>query len=178
MNILNNNERDFAGLTYDQAVKKYSDTVTRICVLRCGNAEDVKDCYQNVFLKLYLSKSSFESQEHLKAWLIQVAIHECSDLHRQYWKKNVVLSDDTAVLDMFGITKCVEDKSDSILAVVMTLPIKYRQVIYLYYYEEYKIDEIAKILKINESTLKSQLVRGRRILKSKLGGFKNEEIFI
>jgi len=178
MIIRNNNERDFAGLTYDRAVKKYSDTVTRICVLRCGNAEDVKDCYQNVFLKLYLSKVEFESYEHIKAWLIQVAIHECSDLHRQYWKKNVVLSNDTSVLDMFGIVKCAEEKSDNILELVMSLPIKYRQVIYLYYYEEYKTNEIAQILKINESTLKSQLARGRKILKNKLGGCNNEEIFI
>ena len=178
MNIRNDNERDFVGLTYDQAVIKYSDTVTRICVLRCGNAEDVKDCYQNVFLKLYLSKVTFESREHVKAWLIQVAIHECSDLHRQYWKKNVVLSSDNTLLEIFGIVKGTEDNSDSVLEIVMSLPMKYRQVIYLYYYEEYKTNEIAQILKINESTLKSQLARGRKILKSKLGGFSNEEIFI
>lgn len=177
MNIVENDWGNLAGLSYEQAVRKYSDTVTRICVIRCGNAEDVKDCYQNVFLKLYISKNEFESYEHIKAWLIQVAIHECSDLHRQYWKKNVVLSDDASMLEMFGFKNNADDDSDSTIEYVLSLPLKYRQVIYLYYYEDYKTNEIAQILGTNESTVKSQLARGRKMLKNKLGGFNNEEIF-
>lgn len=177
MNIQNNQERKFVDLTYEQAVKKFSDTVTRLCVMRCGNTEDVKDCYQNVFLKLFVSKVEFESYEHIKAWLIQVTLNECVDLHKQYWKKNVLLSNDATILEMFGLQANEKDHSDSTLEAVMTLPGKYRQVIYLYYYEEYRTHEIAQILSIKESTIKSQLARGRKVLKNKLGGYNNEEIF-
>jgi len=177
MNIQNNQERKFVDLNYEQAVKKFSDTVTRLCIMRCSNSEDVKDCYQNVFIKLYISKVDFESYEHIKAWLIRVTVNECTDLHKQYWKKNVLLSNDNSMLEIFGLHVNEQDHSENTFEAVMALPGKYRQVIYLYYYEEYKLHEIAQILNIKESTVKSQLARGRNILKNKLGGYKNEEIF-
>ena len=179
MNIQNNQERSFVDLTYEEAVKKFSDTVTRLCVIRCGNTEDVKDCYQNVFLKLYISEVEFENYEHIKAWLIKVTVNECLDFHKQYWKKNVLLSDNNTMLEMFGlhVYGVGEEPIDSTLETVLALPGKYRQVIYLYYYEEYKTHEIAQILSLKESTIKSQLARGRKVLKNKLGGYNNEEIF-
>lgn len=177
MNAQGNEGPKFVDLTYEHTVKMFSDTVTRLCMMNCGIAEDVKDCYQNVFLKLYVSKVEFESYEHIKAWLIHVTINECRDLHRQYWKKNILLSDDTSALEMFGLHTSPEDKTDNTLEAVLTLPRKYRQVIYLHYYEDYKTHEIARILNLNESTIKSQLARGRRILKIKLGGYYDKETF-
>ena len=90
----------YAGLDYEQAMRKYADMITRICIMRCGNTEDAKDCFQNVFIKLYTAEKHFETEEYLKAWLIQVAIHQCTDYHRQAWNRKVALEDDITKLDI------------------------------------------------------------------------------
>ena len=79
-----NSEKLFAGLTFEQAVRRYADTVTAVCVMRLQNYADAEDCFQNTFSKLWLKSPDFQSEEHLKAWLIRVAIHECAD----YMRKN------------------------------------------------------------------------------------------
>lgn len=158
------------GFTYEDAVDTYADMVTRICLLRCSCAEDAKDCFQNTFIKLYQKKPEFRSKEHIKAWLIQVAIHECIDYNRQFWKRKVVCTD---VLGDF-LSKNTEKRTDindfSITKAVMSLPTKYRHVIYLYYYEEYDINEIANLLHKKPNTIKSQLGRGRELIKRQIGG--------
>lgn len=165
----------FATLTYEETVRKYADMVTRVCVMRCGNVEDAKDCFQNVFLKLYLSDKQFESEEHLKAWLLTVAIHQCQDMVKQFWKRNITLSGDSSELDLKQVN--VENETDSeVLSEVLSLPVKYRQVLYLYYYEEYDVAGVASILQLKEATVKSQLQRGRCLLKRKLGGVADEAI--
>lgn len=156
-------ERLFAGLSYEQAVRKYADTVTGVCVMRLRNMADAEDCFQNTFTKLYFKSPEFDSEEHLKAWLIRVAIRECVSYMRK--NRRVILSDkiqeETIIFD--------EDASDMSWALFQT-PAKYREVLYLYYCEQYKVSEIAKILKKNENTVKSLLKRGRKLLKSIYGG--------
>ena len=68
---------------YEEVVYQYSDMVTRIAVMNVKNYDDAKDCYQNVFMKLYCYNKKFESEEHLKAWLIRVTINECKDYQKQ-----------------------------------------------------------------------------------------------
>ena len=70
-----NSDKRFADLTFEQAVHKYADTVTGVCVMRLQNAADAEDCFQNTFSKLWFKSPDFQSEEHLKAWLIRVAIH-------------------------------------------------------------------------------------------------------
>lgn len=156
-------EQLFAGLNYEQAVRKYADTVTGVCVMRLQNMADAEDCFQNTFTKLYFKSPEFDSEEHLKAWLIRVAIRECASYMRK--NRRVILSDkiqeETIIFD--------EDASDMSWALFQT-PSKYRDVLYLYYCEQYKVSEIAKVLKKNENTVKSLLKRGRGLLKSIYGG--------
>lgn len=145
---------------YKTIVNQYSDMVTRIAIMNVKNVDDAKDCYQNVFMKLYCCNKEFDSLEHLKAWLIRVTINECKDYQKQFWKRNI---------DIDEIIVGKQDEKLVILPVVMKLSSKYRNVLYLYYYEGYSTKEIAKILKVNINTVKSQLIRGRKLLKKKLG---------
>ena len=156
-------EKRFARLTYEQAVRKYADTVTRVCMMRLRNFADAEDCFQNVFFKLCFKSPDFENEEHLKAWLIRVAIHECVSYLR---KNRGVLPLDAAKEQavMFDW-----DTSDMSWALMQTPP-KYREVLYLYYCERYKVAEIAQILGKNENTVKSLLKRGRERLNSIYGG--------
>lgn len=160
-------DKQFAGLSFEEAVRRYADTVTGVCVMRLQNYADAEDCFQNTFSKLYFKAPAFDSEEHLKAWLIRVAMHECVSYLRK--NRRVLLSqphrEESAPFNF--------DRSDMSWALFKTPP-KYREVLYLYYCEQYKIKEIAIILKKKENTVKSLLKRGREILKSIYGGEKDE----
>ena len=157
-----NGDRLFAKLTFEQAVRKYADTVTGVCVMRLQNRADAEDCFQNTFTKLWLKAPDFESEEHLKAWLIRVAMHECVS----YIRKNRR----AAALERHEKAEAFDfDRSDMSWALSRT-PQKYRDVLYLYYCEQYKVRDIAIILQKKENTVKSLLKRGREIIKSIYGG--------
>lgn len=151
----------------EQLLDKYSDMVMRITFQIVKNRTDAEDVCQEVFLKLFSLKRVFESEEHQKAWLIRVAINKSKDLVKSSWfKKRAELTEVQAVY---------EDSHISVLEEVMKLPIKYRNVIYLHYYEGYSAKEISEILKCKENTVLSQLSRGRTKLKeSMIGGFEHE----
>lgn len=129
-------------------------------LLMLKNSDVAKDCYQNVFMKLYCYKQSFENEEHLKAWLIKVTINECKDYQKQFWKR---------VVDIDEVIISKNDEILILLPVIMKLSSKYRNVLYLYYYEGYSTDEIANILNKKNNTIKSHLIRARKLLKKKLG---------
>ncbi len=156
-------EKLFSGLTFEQVVEKYAQTVFRVCVMRLENYADAEDCFQNVFVKLFKSSPGFNEEEHIKAWLIRVAINECGS----YIKKNRRLVPTENVRQ--NRPEFSEDSVDISWALMKT-PQKYREVLYLYYCEQYQINEIAAILNTNENTIKTRLKRGRKILKTIYGG--------
>ena len=135
------------------------NTVYHICFSFMKNAVDAEDMVQETFLKLISSKKQFESEEHEKAWLIVTASNTCKDELRR-WKRRL-----ENIKSLFQQENVVQKEDDSILEWVMTLPVKYKQVIYLYYYEGYRTSEIAGMLHCSESTVRNQLLRGRKILK-------------
>ena len=153
----------FAGLDYDRVMRKYADTVAGVCVMRLQNWADAEDCFQNTFIKLFQKSPDFHDENHLKAWLIRVAINEC----RNYIGKNRR----TVSLDSLDREPIVsrEDERDVSWALMRTEP-KYREVLYLYYCEQYKVDEIASILGKNPNTVKTLLKRGREKLRKIYGG--------
>ena len=156
-------ERQFAGLTYEKAIEKYKRTVASVCILRLNNHPDAEDCFQNTFFTLFKSSKQFESEEHLKAWLIRVAINECNK-HLRRARRFVSLSEYSSETVNFPHDKC------DISWALMELDLKYRQVMYLRYVEDYEVAQIASLLNKNENTVKSLLRRGREKLKKIWGG--------
>ena len=118
---------------------------------------------QEVFYKLYKSNKDFESEDHLRNWLIRVAINECKRVTLSSWfKKKEPLED-------YAKTLVWNDPEESeVFLAVMNLPKKYRTVIHLYYYENYSIKEIAGLLGMSSTAVSTQLLRGRKKLKEKL----------
>lgn len=152
----------------DEAVKTYADMVYRLAVLNMKNVPDAEDVFQEVFLKLLRYKKTIISEEHLKAWLIRVTLNQCKSKAMLKWNKKVVPLDEVAEI------ATAEEKEDylEVYNAVQNLPQKYREVIFLYYYDGYKIHEIAEILQRSEATIKTQLSRGRGLLNKTLkGGF-------
>lgn len=145
------------------AIERYGDTVRRLCMVHLKNEADTQDIFQTVFLKYVLSSVRFESPEHEKAWLIRVTINACRDLLKSFFHSRVVPLEAAAA--------CTSDPEDSgVLQAVLALPPKYKDVIYLHYYEDYTAPEIGQILGKNLNTVYTLLNRAKKLLRETLGG--------
>ncbi|MEZ3485604.1 MAG: RNA polymerase sigma factor [Lachnospiraceae bacterium] len=149
----------------NRAVEEYADMIKRVCFYHLKNQADTEDVFQNVFLKYMLYEGGFTDWEHEKAWLLRVAINACKDYLKNFFRRSVV---------SFETLKEIEaeeqDEHREVLAAVLSLPAKYKDVIYLHYYEGYSAAEIGKILGKKENTIYSLLSRGRERLREMLGG--------
>lgn len=152
------------------ALEQYGDMVRRVCYIHLKKEADVEDVFQNVFFKYASNTSFFASKEHEKAWLIRVSINECKSLLRRWFYRQVDLKED---LSMYGMEEKVQ--YPEVLEAVLLLPQNLKNVIYLYYYEGYKIMEIATILNRKENTIHTWMRRGRAQLKEMLGDDTFEE---
>lgn len=144
-----------------EAYEKYKNTVYSVIFNYVQNIDDANDLQQEVFIKLLNSEVDYETEEHLKNWLIRVAINMC----KNHARRSRYISGDAIPEDLPYEVK--EDEMD-VLSNVLTLPEKYRIPIHLYYYEEYSVKEIGKLLDMPESTVKIRLKRGREKLKKSL----------
>lgn len=139
-------------------IGQYHSTVYRAAFSYAGDRADAEDIVQDTFVKLYTFSGSFESEEHVKAWLIRVAVNLAKNLLRSRRRKNET--------ELNENTPC--DSGGDLYQTVMELPSSYREVIYLYYYEGYSVKEIAGILREPVSTITTRLSRGRKQLKKLL----------
>ena len=138
-------------------------TVYRVCYSYLGNRADAEDATQNVFLRLLRSGASFESGEHEKAWLIRVSANLCKDVLKASVRKNVPL-------DAIPEPEAKPQEYDATLDVVLSLDEKYKDVVYLYYYEGWSTDQISGALGKPPSTIQSYLSEARALLRERLGG--------
>lgn len=143
---------------FTKAYEKYTDMLFRFAVTMTGNSETATDVVQDVMLKLYQYRKSFESDEHLKHWLFKVCANRCNDHLRSLW---VTRGSD---IDP-ELHACVSEDFRWILDAILRLDKKYRSVIYLHYYEGYAYREIAKILHISETAVRTRAKRARDMLK-------------
>lgn len=150
-------------LEVTQAIERYADTVTRLCMIYLKNYADSEDIFQTVFLKYALSSVAFESPEHENSWFVRVTINACKDLLRNVFRRKAVPLDEVA-----GLPRVTDCEHREVLEAVLSLPEKYRVVIYLHYYEGYTAPEIAKVMGRNVNTVYTRLNRGRLLLKEAL----------
>lgn len=152
----------------NSAIEKYADTIRRICMVNLKNYADTEDVFQTVFLRYIQSSKAFESEEHEKAWFIRVTINACKDIFKSFFRSK---TDPLEVLESYK-SELTPGTSD-LLYSVLALPEKYRQVIYLFYYEGYSAVEIGKILNKNTNTVYTLLSRAKKLLKNDLAGEHN-----
>ncbi|MDD6189235.1 MAG: sigma-70 family RNA polymerase sigma factor [Clostridiales bacterium] len=136
----------------------YRDMVYRIALNFHRNMQDAEDTMQEVLLKLYLRKEPFDSQLHARNWLIQVTLNQCRSVWRNPWRK-VSLEELSAAIPFTA------PEESELFMCVMALPEKHRTAIYLFYYEELSVREIAELLHISETAVTSRLSRARKELK-------------
>lgn len=173
--LLNGTEKEvrnvweFGDAEAKRLVEEYADLILRLSYTYLRSTHDAEDICQTVFLKLLMSERQFDSPEHEKAWIVRTAINACKDELRAFRRKSVPLE------NLAEMTAPPVPESDTLEA-VMGLSPKYREAIYLFYYEGYSVKEIAKLLHRSEAAVSAHLSRGRKQLHQKLlGGDMNEQ---
>ncbi|MDD5901237.1 MAG: RNA polymerase sigma factor [Lachnospiraceae bacterium] len=148
---------------YERIVRKHMDTIYRIAVSYTKNPADADDIVQQTFVKLLSRRDSFTDAEHEKRWLIRVCVNECNSFFSSFWRKNVDSMDAISKEPEFTMKE-----SSDLYEAIKQLPQKCSIVIYLFYYEGYSTKEIAEILRIREATVRTRLVRARKLLRAQL----------
>ena len=142
--------------------------VWNVCLTLLRNPADTEDAVQETFVRLFRESETPEPEEHLRAWLIKTARNVCRDELRRFRRRELPLDEARDV-------PAAAPEIDETLAAVRRLPEKYRMPIYLYYYEELSTAQVAVLLGRKESTVRSDLRRGREKLKRMLGGMNDEK---
>ena len=147
-------------------VNTYGDMLYKLAMSQLNNASDAYDAVQDVMLKIHTSPPACvygNDSEHVKAWLLRAVINRCRDYNR-----TAKCHETVELCEIYGYSR--EEGDYDLQEALANLPQKYRETLYLHYYEGYKISEIAKILKCGESGIKKRLVKGREMLRAKLEG--------
>lgn len=147
---------------FTRIAQQYMDTIFRVAFNYLKSPSEADDITQEVLIKLYQADKSFESDDHLRHWLIRVTINCCKKSLLAPWRKVESLENYIQSLSF------QTSEHSELFYLTMSLPRKYRLAIYLYYYEDYSTEEIAKILGIPKATVATHLHRGRQLLKTKL----------
>jgi len=151
-------DKEIAGI-----YERHKMTVYRVCFAYMKNPADTEDTVQDTFFQLIKAGTTFENDEHEKAWLIRTASNLCKNKLRHWWRRRVSWEDQEELQGNGNIG------IDEILIAVMELPDKYKTPVYLYYYEGYDSAEISRILGKPPSTVRNYLYEARKMLRVRLG---------
>ncbi len=144
-------------------IETYKNNLYVIAFNICKNIQDAEDVVQDTFIQYITFKKEFETEQHIRAWLIRVAINKAKNKNLTFFRRKI------EPLENYMETLTFESsESFELFDTVIKLPEKYRVVIHLFYYEDYAVKDIASILKISESNVKVRLSRGRKLLKNTL----------
>jgi len=148
--------------TFEEIYERHFTMVYRVCFSYLKNQADAEDAVADVFVKLLRHDTAFKDADHEKAWLLRISINLCKDHLKHWWRKRTDIAD---YADAEAESPYTENE---LLATIMSLPERYKDVIYLYYYEGYSTVEIAGILKKPQSTIRNHLREARALLKGVL----------
>lgn len=146
---------------FEALYARWFELVYRICFLYLKNPNDAEDAVSIVFLRILESAVQFASEEHEKAWLIVTTRNVCKNELRRKSRQHLSL-------DTIPEISTTGQEPDETLPVLLKLPEHYRTALYLYYYEGYSSKETARLMRKNESTIRTYLSRGRMLMKQRL----------
>lgn len=155
--------------TMERMMAQYGRSLKRMCYLYLRDAHWAEDAAQETFLKAYRHLSGFRGDCGEQTWLMRIAMNVCRDMLRTAWFRRVdrrVTPEDIQAPD-----ERVHDEDGCVVEEVMRLPVKYKEVILLYYYQNMNTGEIARALGIPVNTVKSRLLRGKQQLRERLEGW-------
>ncbi|MFJ8067110.1 sigma-70 family RNA polymerase sigma factor [Psychrobacillus sp. NPDC096426] len=156
----------------NEMMNRYGQDLLRLVYSYVNNKEIAEDLTQDIFVKFYKSLHTFKGKSKLKTWLWRIAINHCKDFLKSWYNKNVIITEDTTYIqtkkDMVEEVVIQREVDDQLVSALMTLPIKYREVIYFYYYEELLMKEISVLTEVSVNTVKTRLRRAKELLEERL----------
>ena len=153
-------------------VQRYAQMILRLCFTYSLGRADAEDVCQNVFLKLLQCDRRFADEGETRAFIIRMTINECKDALKSGWRRRTVPLDELIEREAPGLPA----QDSGVLAAVQRLPLKYREAVYLYYYEGYNTEEIAALAGVKPAAVRQRLVRAREKLRKELEGSGYETI--
>ncbi|MGD7044747.1 sigma-70 family RNA polymerase sigma factor [Jeotgalibacillus proteolyticus] len=154
----------------DDLMNHYGQDVLKLVYSYVRNKELAEDLTQDIFVKCYKSLHTYKGKSALRTWLWRIAINHCKDYVKSWYYKNVWATEEDYVFS--GTPKetveqevIKQDEDERLLSAVMDLPIVYREVIFLFYYEERSIKEIAEVVQVKQNTVKTRLRRAKELMK-------------
>lgn len=159
----------------DELMERYGQDILRLVYSYVNNSQMAEDLTQDIFVKCYKSLHTYSGKSKLRTWLWRIAINHCKDYLKSWYNRNVLVTEEEpanyrTTKQMVEDTVIQKEEDDQLIAAIMTLPIKYREVIYLFYYEELLIKEIAVLTEVSANTVKTRLRRAKELLKERLEG--------
>jgi len=154
----------------ENLISLYGNDVLRIATAYTRNSSIAEDIFQEVFIKVALNINKFEKRSSEKTWIIRITINTCKDYLKSAWSKKVVSMDNLETNSDFTSEQEIlnEEKSSIIIQEILKLPLKYKEVLLLYYYQDLLTADIAKILNLPEASVRTRLKRARDLIKDKL----------
>jgi RNA polymerase sigma-70 factor (ECF subfamily) len=162
-------------LMIDEIMDLHGQEILQLVYSYVNNKQVAEDLTQEIFIKCYKSLHTYNGKSKLRTWLWRIAINHCKDFLKSWYNKNVVVTGEEPAnhmtkKEMVEQVVIQKEEDNELISVLMTLPIKYREVIYLFYYEELPIKEIAVVTEVNDNTVKTRLRRAKELLKERLEG--------
>lgn len=146
----------------EEVMDRYSAMVYRIALAHVKTRHDADDVFQDVFLTYFEKKVCFQHEEHRKAWLIRVTLLTCKKFWASPWRRHTAAEDTGVTFEL--------PEENRVYSALLELPIRYRTVLYLFYFEDLPVSAISRALKRKPATVRMQLTRGRALMKEKLKG--------
>ena len=153
-------------------VQRYAQMILRLCFTYSLGRADAEDVCQNVFLKLLQCDRRFADEGETRAFIIRMTINECKDALKSGWRRRTVPLDELIEREAPGLPA----QDSGVLAAVQRLPLKYREAVYLYYYEGYNTEEIAALAGVKPAAVRQRLARAREKLRKELEGSGYERV--
>ncbi|BCB02549.1 sigma-70 family RNA polymerase sigma factor [Bacillus sp. KH172YL63] len=173
MEELSRTKFEEAAVTIEDVVDQYGEDVWKLVFSYVRHEQTADDLTQEIFIKIYKKIDTFAGHSTMRTWIWRVAINHCKDYLNSWYKRRVSPEEDRR-FERMRSTSCVEgdvvqrDEDRELEAVVMGLPLKYREIIYLYYYEECPIKEVSSLLGVKENTVKTRLRKAKQLMKERL----------
>lgn len=167
------NSQNLLETELNRLMEAYGNDVLRTCHMFLKDRHKAEDAFQEIFLKVYRNLDRFSRRSSEKTWIMSIAINQCKDMLRSSWVKRVMLSDEPKSRSKGAdIANSVirQDENRRLYETVLALPQGLKEVVILYYYQEFDTKEIARILRTAEGTVRSRLHRARDVLRNVLEG--------
>ncbi len=150
-----------------EMINRNSDMVYRLAFSMVKSVQDAEDVHQEVFIRYIRTNPLFENREHERAWFIRVTTNLCKNLWKSAWRQKMISMDSLEETQEGNayIQQSLNEEEELLVETVKRLPLKYRVVVHLFYYEEMSLEEIAEALNLKSSNVRTRLTRARKMLR-------------